>query len=175
MKSAPGTAAAAVAPDRWVVAVRPGRLGLVVGWLYTGLLAAALGLFLFGACGWAVHELWSGKPLSLNLALSLALGPIGLVALRNMARALGSLLLPPRTSTGVIEEVREVKYSGVRIDYKLLHVTVSGRTFASGRSAVHDRAALVVGRPARVQVARDGELVLLEVDRHPARPATRSD
>jgi len=175
-----------VSEPSWEPIVRRRAFGLYAAWLYALVVRgffAALGVggfvvVLLSALG---HPVGSDEPVP-PVVLLIA-GPVAAYTLIDLLRVMAALLLPARRIEGDIDEAGEIAHDSSRISIPMWHVVIGGHdySFYKGELVAHARTRLLIpGRRARVRVARDGEVLQLEVDRsqhvassHELPPASR--
>ncbi len=157
-------------PD-WEPIAKRRAFGLYAGWAYELVVnaffaAAGVGGFvvvLLSALGHPLNEHERIPPVVLLIA-----GPFAAVTLTGLLRLLAALLLPAHRIEGRIEEAGELTHASSRVAIHLWHVVIGGHDYSFGRSELveHARKSLLApGRYARLRVARDGQVLRLEVDR----------
>lgn len=96
-------------------------------------------------------------------------GPFAALTLTGLLRLLAALLLPAHRIEGRIDQAGELVHDSSRSAVRSWHVVIGGHDYRFERSILVERAhtnLLAPGRRARLRVARDGQVLRLEVDRH---------
>jgi hypothetical protein len=145
--------------------------GLYAGWAYELVVNgffAALGVggfvvVLLSALGHPV----AGEEQIPGVVLLIA-GPFAALTLTGLLRVLAALFLPAYRVEGRIDQAGELIRDSSRVALHMWHVVIGGHDYSFHVSALVEHARtnlLAAGRQARLRVARDGQVLRLEVDR----------